>query len=218
MSRSPEADPTPSPVTAADLDLAVRQAVDTLHGAPASAWDTNAGSLEWTCWETVEHLADDLFAYAAQLGLRTPLLDGEVPFVWESRRPGGPANAIHADRTAGPDGLLQVLEASGALLVAMVRTAPARVRTHHVFGASDPEGFAAMGIVETLVHTHDLTLGLGLAWNPPADVCARVLARLFPDAPTTGAPWPTLLWATGRAELPGHPRRTAWRWYAAPRA
>jgi hypothetical protein len=26
--------------------------------------------------------------------------------------------------------------------------------------------------------------------------------------------WPTLLWATGRAELPRHPRRTEWRWHA----
>ncbi|WP_248965973.1 maleylpyruvate isomerase N-terminal domain-containing protein [Sphaerisporangium perillae] len=188
-----------------------------LREAPAAAWERKAGSLEWDCWETVEHLSDDLFAYAAQLGPRTPPLDGNVPFVWESRRPGGPANAIHADRAAGPTGLLQVLEASGALLVAMARTTPSQVRSHHVFGMSDPEGFAAMGIVETLVHTYDLTEGLGLTWTPPADLCSRVLARLFPDAPRDTEPWPTLLWATGRTELPGHPRLTSWRWYGMPR-
>ncbi|MEU7986419.1 hypothetical protein AB0B56_16265 [Streptosporangium canum] len=217
MPRSTETGPSPSPVTADDLDQAVRLAVGTLREAPAEAWEERAGSLEWGCWETVEHLSDDLFAYAAQLGLRTPPLDREVPFVWESRRPGGPRNAIHADRAAGPAGLLQVLEASGALLVAMVRTTPSRVRAHHDFGASDPEGFAAMGVVETLVHTHDLAGGLGLAWTPPADLCSRVLTRLFPDAPTTTDPWTTLLWATGRAELAGHPRLTSWRWHGAPR-
>ncbi|QKW53519.1 maleylpyruvate isomerase N-terminal domain-containing protein [Streptomyces buecherae] len=206
-----------APVTADDLERAVRHAVATLRQAPAAAWESRAGTLEWDCWETVEHLSDDLFAYAAQLGPAAPPLTGDVPFVWESRRPGGPANAIHADRAAGPDGLLQVLEASGALLVAMVRTKPPQVRAHHVFGASDPEGFAAMGLVETLVHTHDLAEGLGLDWTPPADVCARVLARLFPDAPRTTDPWPTLLWSTGRAELPDHPRLTRWRWYGAPR-
>ncbi|MEU3960283.1 maleylpyruvate isomerase N-terminal domain-containing protein [Streptomyces buecherae] len=206
-----------TPVTADDLERAVRHAVATLRQAPAAAWESKAGTLEWDCWETVEHLSDDLFAYAAQLGPATPPLTSDVPFVWESRRPGGPANAIHADRAAGPDGLLQVLEASGALLVAMVRTKPPQVRAHHVFGASDPEGFAAMGLVETLVHTHDLAEGLGLDWTPPADVCARVLARLFPDAPRTTAPWPTLLWSTGRAELPDHPPLTTWRWYGAPR-
>ncbi|GAA5020646.1 DinB family protein [Streptomyces siamensis] len=218
MSRSAETGPSQSPVTADDLDLAVRLAVAALRQAPATAWEGKAGSLEWDCWETVEHLSDDLFAYAAQLGLRTPPLGREVPFVWESRRPGGPANAIHADRKAGPDGLLQVLEASGALLIAMARTAPPQTRAHHVFGVSDPEGFAAMGIVETLVHTHDLAQGLGLAWNPPAELCSRVLARLFPDAPSSTDPWPTLLWATGRAELPGRPRLTAWRWDGTVRA
>jgi hypothetical protein len=221
MSRSADADgshvPRPA-VTADDLDLAVQLALAALREAPPTAWDTKAGSLEWDCWETVEHLSDDLFAYAAQLGPSTPPLDGEVPFVWESRRPGGPANAIHADREAGPDGLLQVLEASGALLVAMVRTTSPRTRAYHGFGVSDPEGFAAMGIVETLVHTHDLAQGLGLEWSPPGDLCARVLARLFPDAPSSTVSWPTLLWVTGRAALPGHPRLTAWRWDGTPRA
>ncbi|MFE6775001.1 hypothetical protein [Streptomyces sp. NPDC057702] len=208
-----------SPVTADDLDRAVRAAVDTLRQAPATAWEGRAGTLEWSCWETVEHLSDDLFAYAAQLALPSPPLESEVPFVWESRRPGGPANAIHADRAAGPTGLLRVLAASGALLVAMVRTTPSEVRAHHTFGAADPEGFAAMGIVETLVHTHDLAEGLGLGWAPPADPCARVLARLFPHAPRDGGedPWRTLLWATGRAELPGRPRLTSWRWHGEPR-
>lgn len=208
---------TPGPVTPDDLDRVVQLALAALRDAPPAAWDGKAGTLEWDCWETVEHLADDLFAYAAQLGPRQPPLAGEVPFVWEARRPGGPANAIHADRSAGPAGLLQVLEASGALLIAMARTAPPETRSHHGFGVSDPEGFAAMGAVETLVHTYDLAEGLGLDWAPPADVCARVLHRLFPDAPVGDEPWPTLLWATGRGELPGRQRRTSWRWYGEPR-
>ncbi|MDT9700879.1 hypothetical protein [Streptomyces sp. P17] len=205
------------PVTAADVEHAVRSAVAVLGGADAADWSVKAGSLEWDCWETVEHLADDLFAYAVQLGPAKPPLDSEVPFSWTRRRPGGPANVIFADRDAGPAGLLQVLEASGALLTAIVRTLPPTVRAHHVFGAADPEGFAAMGVVETLVHTHDVAKGLGLDWTPPADLCDRVLIRLFPDAPTDTDRWPALLWATGRTELPGRPRLTKWRWYGAPR-
>jgi hypothetical protein len=217
MPRSNDTGTHRPPVTADDLDLAVQLAVTTLRDAPGAAWDRNAGSLEWDCWETAEHLSDDLFAYAAQLGPRRPPLEGEVPFLWEPRRPGGPANAIHADRTAGPAGLLQVLEASGALLVAMARTAAPQTRAYHGYGVSDPEGFAAMGLVETLVHTHDLAEGLGLDWDPPAGLCSRVLARLFPDVPQDTDPWPTLLWATGRGELAGRPRRTSWRWYGEPR-
>lgn len=204
-------------MTADDLDRAVQLAVAVLREAPPAAWDGQAGSLEWDCWETAEHLSDALFSYAVTLGPRTPPVDGDVPFANESRRPGGPDTAIHADRAAGPAGLLLVLEACGALLVAMVRTTPSRVRAYHSFGVSDPEGFAAMGVVETLVHTYDLADGLGLAWVPPADLCSRALARLFPEAPGTTGPWLTLLWATGRAALPGHPRRATWRWSGTPR-
>jgi hypothetical protein len=51
------------------------------------------------------------------------------------------------------------------------------------------------------------------AWDPPADLCDRVLARLFRDVPADTDRWQVLLWATGRAELPGRPRLTSWRWY-----
>ncbi len=204
-------------MTADDVALAVRLALEALRPAPADGWDRPAGPLEWTCWQTAEHLADDLLAYAAQIAPATPPLTREVRFAWERRTPGGPANAIHADREAGPEGLLQVMDACGALLVAMVRTTAPTVRAHHAYGVSDPEGFGAMGVVETLVHTHDLAAGLGLAWRPPGDLCARALGRLFPDVPAGPDPWASLLWATGRGDLPGRERRTEWRWYGEPR-
>ena len=206
------------PVTADDVSQAIESAVRTLREVPAAAWDGRAGSLEWDCWDTIEHLCDAVFSYAAQLAPPTPPLDGDIPFRYRSRRPGGPDNAIFADREAGPAGLLQVLEASGGLLAAVVRTRAPQVRAYHSYVESDPEGFAAMGVVETLVHTHDVAAGLGLAWTPPAGLCARVLARLFPGAPAVPDPWRALLWATGRAELPGHPRLTSWRWYGEPRS
>ncbi|MCT2592527.1 hypothetical protein LHJ74_21890 [Streptomyces sp. N2-109] len=210
------------PVTADDVVLAVRLAVDTLRtGVETGAdWSAKAGSLEWDCWETVEHLADDLLQYASQLGPQTPALDRNIAFTWFPRRQGGPYNMVHVEREEGPGpaGLLEVLEACGALLAAMVRTTPPEVRSYHTFGVSDPEGFGAMGIVETLAHTHDVAGGLGLAWEPPADLCARVLHRLFPDVQAGPDAWSTLLWATGRMDLPGRPRRTSWRWDGTSRA
>ncbi|MFK8909950.1 hypothetical protein [Streptomyces sp. YS-3] len=205
-----------APVTAADVEHAVRLSVTALRAGLAADWGARAGSLEWDCWETVEHLSDDLFAYAVQLGPEQPPLDGEVPFLWEARRPGGPRNAVHADRAAGPAGLLMTLEASGALLTAMVRTVSPEVRAHHTFGVSDPEGFAAMGVVETLLHTHDVAQGLGVTWAPPAGLCDRVLARLFREVPADPDRWRVLLWATGRADLPDLPRQESWRWYGEP--
>lgn len=204
-------------LSADDLARAVRLSIETLGTARDAGWDVPAGGLTWTCWETAEHLADDLFYYATQLGPSTPPRDGDVPFVLTRPRAAGPRNVIFADRAAGVPGLLRVVDACAGLLVATVRSLPASVRAHHVFGRSDPPGFAAMGIVETLVHTHDIASGLGLVWAPPADLCDRVLDRLFPDAPPGGDRWQTLLWATGRAELAGRHRLTSWRWDGTPR-
>ncbi|MEU8676471.1 VOC family protein [Streptomyces sp. NPDC048560] len=204
------------PVTADDVTLAVRLAVDTLATAGAADWRTPAGSLDWDCWETAEHLSDDLFAYAVQLAPRKPSVESEVPYRWAPVREGGPWNAVLPDPEAGTAGLLQTLEASGALLAAMVRTTAPEVRSYHVYGVSDAEGFGAMGIVETLVHTHDIAEGLGITWSPPRDLCDRVLARLFPDAPADEDRWTVLLRSTGRAELPGGDRVTSWKWHGAP--
>ncbi|MFJ9950065.1 hypothetical protein [Kitasatospora sp. NPDC091207] len=218
---NPAPDRTPGPVTADDLALVLRLAAETLDGAPADAdWSRPAGALTWDCWTTVEHLADDLLAYAAQLGPRRPPQDRYVPFRSVRLSPGAPNSFVYARPDSGPDGLVQVLEASGALMVAMARTASPDTRAHHPWGLADPAGFTAMSLVETLVHLHDVARGLGLPWEPPADVCHRTLARLFPDVPLDPAagPWPTLLWATGRGDLAGRPRRTDWRWYAEVRA
>lgn len=200
------------PVTADDVDLSVRLAIEALTDAP-SLWDLPAGGLTWTCWETAEHVADDLFFYAVQLGRPTP---HETPFVGESRREGGPVNSVHADRAAGPAGLLEILDACGALLSSVVRTAPPHARAYHGYGLADPEASAAMGVVEVLVHTHDIATGLGVPWQPPAELCERVLARLFPDVALADDAWQTLLWATGRTDLPDRPHRTKWRWHNAP--
>jgi hypothetical protein len=100
-----------SPVSADDVDLAINSAVMLLRKAEPDAWDYRAGSLKWTCWETVEHLADNMFFFATQLGPRTPPLEGVVPFAYEAKRSGGPAVSLSAKRSAGPDGLLMVLEA-----------------------------------------------------------------------------------------------------------
>ncbi len=205
-----------APVTAVDVTLAARFTAGALGGAPISAWDNQAGSLEWDCWETVEHIADGLFAYATQLTPATPP-GGYIPIAMTSTRPGGAPSAIHVDRENGPTGLLQAVEACGALLAAMITTSSPGTRAWHPQGTSDPEGFAAMGVTETVIHGHDAAQGLSVPFDPPADLCARVLSRLFPDAPADTSPWPTLLWSTGRADLPGRPLLGEWRWHSEPR-
>lgn len=52
----------PGRVTAADVEQAVRTAVAMLTDAFTADWSLPAGELEWDCWETLEHMADGLFA------------------------------------------------------------------------------------------------------------------------------------------------------------
>ena len=79
------------------------------------------------------------------------------------------------------------------------------------WGMCDASGFAAMGTAEVLVHTFDITQGLGVAWLPPDSLSEGVVARLLPDLPP-GPPAQTLLWSTGRAVFEGRPPVTDWVW------
>jgi hypothetical protein len=211
-------------VTADDVDTTVAAASDLFATVTdEQLWHSPARDLDWTCWETVDHVSDDLFAYACQLS-GTPLAtDRYLPFGAQPRRPGGPRLTTYTEPSAGLAGLLGNLDACGALLSAMVRTAPPQVRGYHPGGVSDAEGFAAMGVLEVVIHARDIAVALDLEWVPPDALAGRVLDRLFPNlgddlpepAPEVDR-WHTLLWAAGRVALPGVARREGWRWYSEP--
>jgi hypothetical protein len=157
-------------------------------------WRVPAGPLDWTCRQAAAHVAHDLLAYAGQLA-------------------GRPSDAyLPLDLTVRPDApvrdVLRVVAACGGLLISAIDTAGPDARAWH-WGPTDPGGFAALGVNEVLMHTHDITRGLAVPWTPPADLCAAVLDRLFVDPPD-GDPAEVLLWCTGRAELGGRPRRGSW--------
>ncbi|MDL5202285.1 GNAT family N-acetyltransferase [Streptomyces sp. ALI-76-A] len=183
------------------VDEAVAGAVAVLRTATERDWDrVPAGRLEWSCRQTAEHLAGVLLAYAGQLAGRART--AYLPF------------DLTLDEDTGHAAVLDVLETTAALLVATLRTTPPEVRAFHPypFGSADREGFAAMGIAETLLHTHDIAEGLGLPYEPPAELAAYVLTGIFPHVRPGPDHWRTLLWATGRGELPGRAPVTAWRW------
>lgn len=193
-------------VTGDDLTAAVAGCVDALRAGVDADWSVPAGVLEWSCRDTAEHLADDLFCYAVQLA---PVpVDRMVAFDCLPREPDGPELSVRADPGAGAAGLLEIIAASGALLVAMVTVAPPDRRGHHVFGPADAEASAAMGIIETVVHAHDIASGLDVAYRPDPGLCARVLARLMPAVDPGDDPWEAVLRATGRRGHIG-----PWRWW-----
>jgi uncharacterized protein (TIGR03083 family) len=191
-----------------NLDRAVDSVVAALIPGTGRDWQAPAGSLDWSCRFTAEHVAHCQLAYAMQLASRAPA--HYVRFF------------SHAIEDSTNPQVLELLEASGRLLSAVVRAAKPTDRGFHPYGMADAEGTAGMGCIELLVHGGDIAAGLGLPFEPPQDVCAWVLARLFPDRHAESAgldPWTTLQWATGRLSLPGLPDvGTKWRWYSAPLA
>ncbi|MGV9766371.1 hypothetical protein [Micromonospora tulbaghiae] len=186
-------------MTGADVRSAAAAMTAVLRPAAGRDWTVRAGGLDWTCWTTAAHIAHDLIAYAGQVAGRPT--DGYLPFDLRVRPEASPAE------------VLAVAVAAAGMLAAVVDAAEPADQGWH-WGPCDADGFAAMGVAEILLHTHDVARGLGLAWSPPAELCAGVVGRLFPDAPA-GDPAPVLLWLTGRAPLGGRPRRTTWTWQAA---
>lgn len=185
-------------VGAEDVLCAVEVACSFLADVAERDWSLSAGDLTWTCRATAEHVASDLIAYAGQL-IGEPS-SGYVPF------------DIQVEAGATAHGLVSVIRTTGGLLAAAVTTVSSSARGWHPYGMGDREAFAAMGIVETFVHTHDIAQGLDSTWSAPADICDKVLVRLFPNRPEHDDPWQTLLWCTGRTDLGRLPRQSSWRW------
>lgn len=180
------------------LDEAIRASSDAMAAANDADWSVRAGDLEWDCRATVLHIASEFVGYATQL--TAPRTHGYAPF------------DLTLVGTPSPAELRAMVRATGGLLSAVARTADPGTLSWHPYGVAGPRDFAAMGIVELLVHTEDLSRGLGFPWQPAATLCTRVLAHLFPYAPRGHEPWPTLLWATGRIALGERPRPQDWRW------
>ena len=185
-----------------DLLLAAGVAVECLAGAPEPDWEAPAGPLPWTGRATVDHVVDVLLWYAVQLAT-------------EARR--ALPSPRRGDPTGSPALLLTSLRSSATVLAAVVRASDPSIRAFHTVGMADPEGFTAMGCDEILVHADDVARGLGISFEPPSELCAAVLQRLFPWAPADGDPFAELLWANGRIALPGRPRLYPdWSWHCAP--
>jgi hypothetical protein len=197
---------TREPVTVDDLDASIDAVLAALTPAVDADWSVSAGGLEWSCRDTLEHVADDMVLYAALVTSRA-----------QSRYP---RMLVTLDEDATPADYLEVLGASGRILSSVLRAMPPDLEVWHTSGFADSEAMAAMGVAELVLHAYDICLGLGLPWAPPAGLSARVLARLFPRvAPeqmaVDGRPadWATLLWAAGRISTPTRERLADWRWH-----
>ena len=185
-----------------DVRAAAAACREALSGLVDLDWSRGAGGLDWSCRQTLEHIPSTQINYASQLALAAK---ERLP-----RARGGEGQLTVAE-------LLLTVEVNAAILEHVLRAAPASARAFHSAGMADPSGFAAMGCDEVLIHTSDIATGFGIDFQPPEDLCGRVLARLFPWAPTDVGHWDALRWANGRVELPELGRQDeSWRWHCAP--
>ncbi|MFY9915413.1 MAG: maleylpyruvate isomerase N-terminal domain-containing protein [Nocardioidaceae bacterium] len=191
------------PVTPDHVRASATELRHTLAPVIDAEWTIRAADLDWSVWDTGVHVADDLVFYAAQLIAQPIDRAGYTPF--EVAMWGG------SEGGADNDGLVRTIEVCAEILARVVTTAGPDDRGFHTYGVSDAEGFAAMGVVETLVHAYDMSQAFGLARRPPGELSAVVLERLFPDAPD-GDPTDVLLWCCGRTALGARPRQTVWQW------
>jgi hypothetical protein len=131
----------------ADLRAAADTSVPTLVGYTDLDWQqVPAAELEWSCRQTALHMVDALYFYAVQIVYGNPA--------------GYLCTELALDDSASPPRLLAALSAHAELLHRIARSADPDLRAHHDYGVSDAAGFAAMGVVETLIHTFDVVRGL----------------------------------------------------------
>ena len=169
-------------VTADDVRAAAGICRTTLEPHVDRDWSVPADSLEWDCRFTVGHISDALGFYAAHLGSRaTQWLKFDV--------------VPHDDATNGH--LVRLVVAMGEVLAQVLEAAPDDVQAFHHSGMWDKTGFAAMGCFETLVHTGDVARGLEISFDPPQDLCERIVRRFRPE-PDEGDWWAAMWKLSGR--------------------
>jgi len=189
-------EPPPADVTAAAAALAPLTAVDD----DDPRWSTIAAPTRWTAARTVEHIADALLFYAAQVARRA-----------QHRLP-----VLRDGRTAPPSEQVDNAVTAAHVLTGLLRDLGTG-RAWHPSGLADAGGWVGMAVTEILVHGHDAAVALGVELPLPGQVCARTLARVFPWVPDTAAePEHLLLAVTGRARVSGLPADPEWWWQSAP--
>src|SRR5688500_9907570 len=116
-----------------------------------------AGTLEWSCTKTADHVVDAVLAPAFFLASR--------------RLDDYPAGGWSPGENASPEQLADGLEMAARILSAVVRGAEPDTRAiiwrlPHV-EARGPIDFVPRGALELILHAHDIAVGLAVDFSPP---------------------------------------------------
>jgi hypothetical protein len=185
------------PFTAADFDRLSRLVVEAWTAGLDRDWSAPAGTLEWSCFTTADHTVDCVFSYAFFLASRRQ--DTYPPF-----------SEVHALDGAVPADVVNGLQAVCTMLSAVIAAADPDARAviwiRERAETRPPHDFAARGGHELILHGHDVCCGLGVAFDPPRELCQRLWdhTRDWPVGPPTAStsdPWSDLLQRSGRPRV-----------------
>lgn len=182
----------------ADLDaLAALVAAAWAEGADRD-WSVPAGTLDWSCRTTADHAVDTVLAPAFFLASRNV-----------DHYPPGEPFTLGAEAT--PTQLVEGLWTATRILTAVVTATDPDVRAV-IWLRPRPEvrpreDFVPRAGLELVLHAHDVCAGLGVPFEPPAPLCARLrehtrdwpMWRVWNELATSDDPWGDLLDASGRA-------------------
>jgi uncharacterized protein (TIGR03083 family) len=186
----------------ADLAELTQVVTTALSSASGLDWSAPAGTLEWSCARTADHIVDTLLAPALFLASRKQ--DDYPAF--------GPATM---GPTAAPDALIEGIETATRILTAVVTTAEpdahAIIWRRPRVETRGPADFVPRGALELILHAHDICTGLGIPFAPSRDLCQRLRDHTlswphwtspgWAPLPTTDDPWTDLIHSSGR-QLP----------------
>ena len=162
---------------ATDVLAVAEQNVQFLAPAVDADWGAPIPDMDWSVAQGIAHAAEAPLWYAFDLTA-------------------GGADLTMLELRVTPE------RDPATLVAALVTAARVLAAPSPDAGGFDPGGHAAIACDKLLIHTDDAGRGLGRVFKPAAAICARVLARLFPDAPRRH-------WPLGRDAVGEWPDRAA---------
>ena len=154
-------------------------------------WSRPAFGLEWSCWETVDHLIDCRFSYTFQVAARAQ--SGFLPL-----------NELHAQSGATREDLHVGLRRILAALQAVLDAAPEGTTASDGVFAMAPSDWRARAAYELVLHTYDVVSAFDMDFSLSDELtrslieCDTLWMMDHEVARKATDPWSGLLIGSGR--------------------
>lgn len=151
-----------STVTDGELVETLNASFSALEHVADQDWARPAGSLAWTCWQTIDHTIDCVHSFALRIGAEAD--SGFLPFA-----------PMHAKATASPVDLLRGLRGVSALLVAIARDSPQDRTASDGIVTLSLADWRSRTAYEMALHAYDVAIGLGGSFALPDELASSII-------------------------------------------